>query len=123
VKSFLGLFVIPDPLKPQSDVQDLQSRLQWGKPNLTIVDVRDEGSFYHSHIMGAVSVPMASLVNQAVDLWEADRDLYIYADTDENTQIAAEMLRQAGFMAVSELKGGLSAWQTAGYPTELGAAV
>ncbi len=120
MKNILGLIVIPDGLKPQSTAKDLQTRLQWGEPALTIVDVRDPASFKTSHIMGAVSVPMGKLVEKVQESCEQVRDIYVYAETDEATATAAQQLREAGFINVAELKGGLSAWQSAGYPVEKG---
>jgi rhodanese-related sulfurtransferase len=120
MKNILGFIVIPDGLKPQSTAKDLQTRLQWGEPALTIVDVRDPASFKKSHIMGAVSVPMDQLVVELQNSCESVRDIYVYGDSDEATATAAQQLRQSGFISVAELKGGLSAWQSAGYPVETG---
>ncbi|NJK61492.1 MAG: rhodanese-like domain-containing protein [Synechococcaceae cyanobacterium SM2_3_1] len=120
MRNILGLIVIPDGLKPQSTAKDLQTRLQWGEPALTIVDVRDAASFKKSRIMGAVSVPMNKLIEEVQESCEPVRDIYVYGDSDEATATAAQQLRQAGFISVAELKGGLSAWQSAGYPVEKG---
>lgn len=109
------------PLRALSRVYDLKARLDWGEPALTIIDVREQADFYFSHISGAVSMPMAELVNQAQAALEFSRDIYIYSDTDEEAILAAERLRQAGFTNVSALQGGLPAWKAMGYPIEKGA--
>ncbi|MCU0525930.1 MAG: rhodanese-like domain-containing protein [Elainella sp. Prado103] len=116
--------LIPDvPLGTRSRVYDLKARLDWGKPALTIVDVRDRREFYFSHISGAVSMPLSELVSQALKNLEFDRDIYLYSDTDEEAALAATLLRKAGFCNVSELQGGLPAWKAMGYPIEKGIAV
>lgn len=108
----------PSPLKPQSSVQHLKTRLDWGEPALTILDVRDRSLFNEKHILGAVSTRMEELVKQALDSLDTNRDIYVYGETDEQTADAAAQLRGAGFHNVAELKGGLAAWQAFKYPVE-----
>jgi rhodanese-related sulfurtransferase len=118
-----GIIPTPSPLKPQSRVYDLKTRLDWGKPALTIVDVRDRQEFIFCHVMGAVSLPTEGLVGRALVNFELNRDLYIYSDADEDTVAAAEKLRQVGFQNVYELQGGLPAWKAMGYQVESGMAI
>jgi rhodanese-related sulfurtransferase len=99
-------------------VHALKSRLEWGQPGFTIVDVRDRSSYNHGHIMGAVPMPLDSLSERAKTALHQQRDIYIYGETDEQSINAVEMLRQAGFVHVSEIEGGLSAWQSIGGATE-----
>ncbi|NJK28349.1 MAG: rhodanese-like domain-containing protein [Coleofasciculaceae cyanobacterium SM2_3_26] len=68
--------------------------------------------------MGAVSMPMETLVSFALNTLEFSRDIYIYSDTNEETAAAASYLRHAGYQRISELTGGLAAWKAAGYPLE-----
>lgn len=108
----------PPPLQTRSRVYDLKERLDWGEPALTIIDVRDRALFNHSHIMGAIPMPMDELVDRVLASLEIARDIYVYGETDEETTIAAAKLRQAGYKNVSELRGGLAAWKAVGYPIE-----
>ncbi|MGL5065051.1 MAG: rhodanese-like domain-containing protein [Microcoleus sp.] len=101
----------PPGLKAQASSHDLKSRLDWGEPALTIIDVRDRESFNNSHIMGALPMPMDELVERAQSSLEPIRDIYIYGESDEQTAEAAKLLREAGFRKVAELKGGIPAWK------------
>lgn len=105
-------------MKAESRVYDLKARLDWGEPALTIIDVRDRGLFNESHIMGAISIPAAELLDRAQASFELDRDIYVYADTDEEANTAAEQLRTNGYEKVSVLRGGVAAWKAAGFPVE-----
>ncbi len=120
--NFIG-FPTPPSLQSKSRVQDLKARLDWGEPALTIIDVRDHMSFGYEHITGAISMPASSLVSGAKASLEKERDIYLYGETDEETEASAEILREAGFYAVAELRGGLSAWKAVGYPTEMTTAI
>ena len=113
-----NLIPIPAPMQPQSRAYDLKTRLDWGEPALTIIDIRSTNEFNQCHIQGAISLPLEQLVNRALETLETDRDIYIYSDADEETVAAATKLQEAGYTNVSELTGGLAAWKAVGYPVE-----
>jgi rhodanese-related sulfurtransferase len=104
----------PPGLHAQATAHELKSRLNWGEPALTILDVRDRDSFNDYRIQGAMSMPMDTLADVAKSSLELKRDIYVYGSSDEETASAANVLRQAGFHRVAELKGGLSAWKEIG---------
>lgn len=112
------MITIPEPLKSKSRIYDLKKRLDWGEPALTIIDVRSRDAFNTSHIMGAASLPLRNLVDQALINLELERDIYVYGSTDEETATAAQLLKEASYENVAELLGGLAAWKAAGFPIE-----
>lgn len=115
----LGGVIPPQPpIDPQSNAHELKSRLEWGEPAFTILDVRDRMVYNDGHIMGAMAMPMNKVVEIASNTIAKSRDIYIHGETDEETAQAAQQLRNAGFEHVSELKGGLPAWKAIGGPTE-----
>lgn len=107
----LGLFNIPDPLTSAVSPSALKKRLDWGEPALTIIDTRSRETFNDGHITGAASIPQAVLIESVSKSLELERDIYIYGDNDKQSSAAANMLREAGYQSVAELKGGLPAWQ------------
>lgn len=115
----LGGIIPPQPPidTPQSNAHELKSRLEWGEPAFTIIDVRDRDAYNDGHILGSMPMPVDQLVERAESLAKS-RDIYIYAETDAEASQAASQLRSAGFVHVSELKGGLPAWKAIGGPTE-----
>lgn len=117
--NLLGGIIPPsEPTSTQANAHELKSRLEWGEPGFTILDVRDRMVYNDGHIMGAMAMPMDKLVEQATASMDLSRDIYIHGETDEETAQAATQLRSAGFERVSELKGGLAAWKAIGGPTE-----
>lgn len=108
----------PPGLKAQASSHELKSRLDWGEPGLTIIDARDRESFDKSHITGALPMPADELVELAKSSLETIRDIYIYGETDTQTAEAAGLLRQAGFLKVAELKGGIPAWKAIDGPMD-----
>ncbi|MGC9504124.1 rhodanese-like domain-containing protein [Baaleninema sp.] len=108
----------PAPFEAEATADELQSRLNWGEPALTIIDVRDRNSFNKESIRGALSIPMSELVSEAQANFETMRDIYVYGNDDEETRLAATSLREAGFDRVAELKGGLNGWKAIAAPVE-----
>jgi rhodanese-related sulfurtransferase len=106
------------PIPPQSDAHQLKSRLEWGEPAFTILDVRDRMTYNQGRIMGAIPAPIDELVDRATPTLAKSRHIYVYGASDQETNQAAQALRSAGFEHVSELKGGLAAWKAIGGATE-----
>ena len=119
MKRFFGFLPKPSPLRPESRVYDLKERLDWGEPALTIIDVRDRADFNESHITGAISMPVDSLLTTAASCFEVSRDLYVYSNTDNEAAAVAEQLREAGFSKFAIVRGGVAAWKAAGFPVEV----
>ena len=107
----------PVILKAESTAYDLKTRLEWGEPALSIVDVRAHEAFHQGRITGAMSMPLEQL-EQLKSTLEPKHDIYIYGDSDAQSLQAAQMLRGAGCAAVAQIIGGLAAWHEAGGPTE-----
>jgi len=108
----------PPGFRPQSNAYELKSRLQWGEPGLTIVDVRDHDAFNQCRILGAITMPMDKLEEIASFALLPKRDIYVYGASDEETTSAASQLREMGFSRVAELKGGLKQWKEIAGPLE-----
>ncbi|MEA5619674.1 rhodanese-like domain-containing protein [Cronbergia sp. UHCC 0137] len=101
-----------------ADVHDLKSRLEWGQPALTIIDVRDRSTYNHGHITGAISIPLSDLASRATSALHKQRHICVYSDYDTQATQAVEILKAQGFADVSEIHGGLQAWKTIGGATE-----
>ena len=82
-----------------------------------MVDVRTPGERERSFVAGSVSIPLNHLTERLQEL-PADRPLLVYCAGGYRSSIAASLLLQKGFTQVSELAGGLAAWETAHLPTE-----
>ncbi|PZV12480.1 MAG: rhodanese-like domain-containing protein [Leptolyngbya sp.] len=91
-------------------VHELKSRLNWGEPGLTILDVRDRDAFDDCRILGAMNTPLSILPGAVQNTLQQKRDIYVYGSSDEESTAGASVLREAGFHQVAVLKGGLEAW-------------
>lgn len=108
----------PVIFKRISSAKALKRRLNWGKPDLTIIDVRDRRSFNEERITGAVLIDLDRLIQQVDQMLEVNRDIYLYGASEEDAINAAARLDRAGFQRVAILEGGLTAWKAVKGPTE-----
>ena len=115
---FSNSIPIPEPIQNKSSVGALKERLEWGEPALTIIDVRPRVIFNVVRIRGSIPMPMDEPVELTLASLELSRDIYVYAETDEQTAVAANQLRELGYQNIYELIGGLKAWKKAKYPIE-----
>lgn len=85
------------------------------EPTLQLVDVRSPGETAGGTLVGAREIPLVVLT---VSLASLDRDAAVvtYCASGYRSQIAASVLREAGFADVSDLLGGFGAWEAAGLP-------
>jgi hydroxyacylglutathione hydrolase len=80
------------------------------------VDVRTPGERTQKAVAGSVSVPLNQLADRAVEL-PRDRPLLVYCAGGYRSSMAASLLQRMGFTNVSEIAGGITAWETAKLPT------
>ena len=77
-----------------------------------VLDVRTPGERAQKHIAGSVSIPLNRLIDRAGEL-PHDRPTVVYCAGGYRSSIAASLLHTLGFSRVSEVAGGIAAWETA----------
>jgi rhodanese-related sulfurtransferase len=85
--------------------------------NITIVDVRSVEEYKAGHIKNSISLPLDTLASKAAEvLPDKSQTLYVYCRAGIRSAQAVSFLLQQGYTNVHSLKGGIIAWQNAGYP-------
>ena len=82
-----------------------------------LVDVRTPGEREQKRVAGSVALPLNHLAERAGEL-PRDRPLLIHCAGGYRSSIAASLLQRLGFQQVSEMAGGLAAWEPARLPVE-----
>jgi hydroxyacylglutathione hydrolase len=90
-------------------------RLATGEP--LAVDVRAPREREQKRVAGSVSMPLNHLAEHLQDL-PKDRPLLVYCAGGYRSAIAASLLQTHGFSHVSEITGGITAWEAAKLPVE-----
>ncbi|MQA31299.1 MAG: MBL fold metallo-hydrolase [Luteitalea sp.] len=81
-----------------------------------LVDVRAPGEHQQKFVRGSTNVPLNHLTERLNEL-PKERPLIVHCAGGYRSSIAASLLQRLGY-EVSELAGGIAAWETAGLPTE-----
>jgi hydroxyacylglutathione hydrolase len=85
-----------------------------------VVDVRAPGERALTRLPGSVHVPLNHLTER-LDTIPRDRPVLVHCAGGYRSSIAASLLQRAGYTSVSELAGGLTAWDKRGLPVQGGA--
>lgn len=77
--------------------------------DLQIVDVRNPGEVADGMVPGAISIPVGQLPGRVEEL-DVTRPTVVYCAGGYRSSVAASVLRQRGFVDVSDILGGYGAW-------------
>lgn len=102
--------------------QRLKEEIEKGT-SMEIVDLQASGQYQHSHIPGAVNIPLETFEQEYAEvLKDKDSTIVCYGEHDElgKGTKAAEILEAAGYSKVGRIVGGLMGWKEAGYHAEGG---
>ena len=83
------------------------------------IDVRTPHEREQKHIAGTLSIPLNRLIKNLETL-PKDRPLLVYCAGGYRSSIAASLLQSSGFHPVTELAGGIAAWEAAKLPIQNG---
>lgn len=80
------------------------------KDEFILLDVREPHEFDQGHIPGAVLMPVGRLADN-LQHFNRHCEIIVYCRTGGRSSRAAEVLRKAGFKNVTNLTGGILAWE------------
>ena len=80
-----------------------------------LIDVRAPREREQKHIDGSLSIPLNNLLERTGEL-SRSRALMVHCAGGYRSSIAASLLKREGFKEVSEIAGGMAAWEAAKLP-------
>jgi molybdopterin/thiamine biosynthesis adenylyltransferase/rhodanese-related sulfurtransferase len=87
---------------------ELASRLEAGERPV-LLDVREPHEWEIAHLEGATLIPQGDLLARMSELSTAD-EIVLYCRSGERSARALNLLREAGFRRLKNLRGGINAW-------------
>jgi rhodanese-related sulfurtransferase len=84
-----------------------------------IIDVRTAQEYAGGHIPGALNIPYDEVADRISEV-EAPHGVALYCLVGPRARRGEAALLGAGYGDVLHLEGGLSAWEAAGLPVEVG---
>jgi len=98
----------------QTSPQQLAARLK--ADGLRVIDVRTPAEWAAGHIPSAEHFPLSRILEGERPEARPDDEIVLQCGSGYRSNIAASLLRQAGFLKVKSLAGGAFAWSNAGLP-------
>ncbi|WP_371802513.1 rhodanese-like domain-containing protein [Candidatus Lokiarchaeum ossiferum] len=87
-------------------------------PDLIVLDVRTQSEYDSGHLNNSILIPLDELENRLDELEEyKDTEIIVHCRSGSRSQAASEVLVANGFSKIYNMIGGISAWNSAGYPT------
>lgn len=80
-----------------------------------LVDVRELEEYRRGHIPDAHPLPLRLIRSQGGEL-PSDRPIILVCRSGRRSTLAANILKDMGYRDVSNMRGGMLAWEAAGYP-------
>jgi len=100
-----------------TDVNVVQAKTMMdSNPSLVILDVRNQSEYDTGHIRNAKLIPLFILSSSLAQLNPAD-EILVYCLAGSRSTQASQILVANGFLHIYNMAGGITAWNTEGYPT------
>jgi rhodanese-related sulfurtransferase len=106
------------PASAAISVRDLKAKLDAREP-IVLIDVRQPEEFKSGHVAGARSLPLPTLASRLDEL-KKDAAIYCICLSGGRSSSACDLLQRQGFTNVTNVVGGMGAWQQAGLPSKRG---
>jgi rhodanese-related sulfurtransferase len=89
-----------------------------GNPNFVIIDVRTPAEFAAGHIANAINIDLNSgTFDTEIVKQDKSKKYLVYCHTGNRSATASGKMVRFGFTDVTNMTGGISDWEAAGYPT------
>jgi len=87
--------------------------------DIIVLDVRSRDEHAAGHIAGAVNIPYTEIAYRLDELAAyRDKHVVVCCWAGGRADIAKQVLREAGFTSLLDLRGHMAEWQRLGYPVE-----
>lgn len=85
--------------------------------NALMLDVREIKEYKEGHLKDAVHIPLGEVKTRLNELEKhKSKPIVVYCRSGQRSYSACKMLKKSGFEAVSNLQGGIMAWQNQNMP-------
>jgi len=77
--------------------------------NILLIDVREPNELAVSSIEGALNIPLGEIPDRLAEL-DKGQEIVLFCRTGSRSSKAVEILLNAGFKKVKNMRGGINAW-------------
>lgn len=97
---------------PAKGITEISAKELKGKlksKDIQFIDVRTSGEFTGNHIKNFKNIPLHEL-SQKANQFSKEREVILICQSGMRSNKAAKMLKKRGFTQLTNVKGGMSAW-------------
>ena len=108
----------PAALDPTSLLRDVDAQTTAAlsaRPDVVILDVREQNEWDAGHIPGALFIPMGEIGARLSEI-PTDKTVIVQCRSGNRSSQVTDYLQRQGFTNVHNMAGGLNQWQSAGLP-------
>jgi rhodanese-related sulfurtransferase len=106
-------------LRGINDVDHVQATQLINRKNALVLDVREQKEYDAGHILNSKLIPIGKLKERIGELEKSrERAVVVVCRSGQRSAEACALLGKQGFTQVSNLYGGINAWQKASLPLE-----
>ncbi len=99
-------------------VGEVKTKMDRGEP-FHLIDVREDREFADDHVTVARHLGRGILERDIeTEVPDKQAEIILYCGGGYRSALAADSLRQMGYVNVVSMDGGMRAWREAGYPIE-----
>ena len=114
---FLTLFIVNEVRRSGQSVSTHQLVNLVNTQGALVVDVRDASEFSAGHIVDAVNIPYTALQSRINEIEKyKEKPVVVTCKMGQHSGMAGTILKKAGFLDVSRLKGGYAEWERQNLP-------
>jgi len=113
-----GLYLFRPSNKQLATVDISRFRQQAADKNAVIIDVRTPEEFTAGHLKNAVNADFydSAQFSRYLDSLDKNNRYLVYCRSGNRSRQARKLMEEKGFTKVSDLDGGITAWQAANLP-------
>ncbi|WP_434130624.1 MBL fold metallo-hydrolase [Methylocaldum sp. GT1BB] len=108
---------LPFDRMPEMSVHQLKGRIDSGRSDLQVLDVRSPAEWNQGRIPGALHL-YAPFLPDHLHSFDRTKPIVTYCGSGYRSSIAASLLKRGGFKEVYNIPGSMKAWKAAGYRLE-----
>ncbi len=116
---WIGVIQFSDAKGSYKEVNEKEFAEAIKKDDSFLLDVRSKGEYNAGHIKGATLIPVQDLEKRINELSaQKDKTILVYCRSGNRSTVAANLLKNAGFGSIVNLRPGIKAWKRANLPLE-----
>ncbi len=88
-------------------------------PDHLLLDVRTQAEYDSSHLSNSTLIPVQELASRLNEISEwKEKPVFVYCRSGNRSLTASNILKEAGFLSIYNLNGGINSWVQNGFAVE-----